>query len=89
VRPQDPGIPDVINKIARVSILPKSGDKGRTRDKFWNVIHHEMNSEVMDVVTFTMRLLNDLKWTRTKTWPMLPISWRSSRPRTGLRDDVR
>jgi hypothetical protein len=74
VRPHDPGIPDVINKIARVSILPKSGDKGRTRDKFWNVIHHEMNSEVMDVVTFMMRLLNDLKWTRTRTWPMLPIT---------------
>jgi hypothetical protein len=89
VRPQDSGIPNVINKITRVSILPKSGDKGRTRDKFWNVIHHVMNSEVMDVVTFMMRLLNDIKWTRTKTWTMLPTSWRSSRPRPGLRGDVR
>jgi hypothetical protein len=32
----------VINKIARVTILPKSGDKSRIRDKFWNIIDHAM-----------------------------------------------
>lgn len=41
--------PTVINKIARVTILPKS------RDKFWNIIHHIMNGEVTDVVTFMLR----------------------------------
>jgi hypothetical protein len=32
----------VINKIARVTILPKSGDKSKIRDKFWNIIDHVM-----------------------------------------------
>jgi hypothetical protein len=51
----------LINKIARVTILPKSGDKSKIRDKFWNIIHHIMNGEVMNVVLFMMRQLNDLK----------------------------
>jgi hypothetical protein len=34
--------PAVINKIARVTILPKSGDKIRIWDKFWNIIDHVM-----------------------------------------------
>jgi hypothetical protein len=51
----------VINKIAIVTILPKSGDKSKIRDKFWNIIHHVMNGEVMNVVLFMMRQLNDLK----------------------------
>ena len=53
--------PAVINKITRVTILPKSGDKSKIRDKFWNIIHHVMNGEVMNVVLFMMRQLNDLK----------------------------
>jgi hypothetical protein len=53
--------PVVINKIARVTILPKSGDKSKIRDKFWNIIDHVMKGEVMNVVLFMMRLLNDLK----------------------------
>jgi hypothetical protein len=53
--------PAVINKIARVTILSKSGDKSKIRDKFWNIIHHVMNGEVMNVVLFTMKQLNDLK----------------------------
>jgi hypothetical protein len=53
--------PTFINKIARVTILPKSGDKSKIRDKFWNIIHHVMNGEVMNVITFMMRQLNDLK----------------------------
>jgi hypothetical protein len=58
--------PAVINKIARVTILPKSGDKSKIRDKFWNIIHHVMNGEVMNIVLFMMRQLNDLKWTKTR-----------------------
>jgi hypothetical protein len=59
--------PAVINKIVRVTFLPKSGDKSKIRDKFWNIIHHVMNGEVMNVVLFMMRQLQDLKWTRTIT----------------------
>jgi hypothetical protein len=47
--------PSIINKIARVTILPKSGEKSRIRDKFWNIIDHVMKGEVMDVVLFMMR----------------------------------
>jgi hypothetical protein len=53
--------PTVINKIVRVTILPKSGDKSKIRDKFWNIIDHVMKGEVMNVVLFMMRQLNDLK----------------------------
>jgi hypothetical protein len=52
--------PTVINKIFRVVILPKSGDKNKIRDKFWNIIHHITNDEVMDVVLFMMRQPNNL-----------------------------
>ena len=58
--------PAVINKIARVTILPKSGDKSKIRDKFWNIIHHIMNDEVMNIVLFMMRQLNDLKMDKTR-----------------------
>jgi DNA transposition AAA+ family ATPase len=47
--------PAVINKIARVTILPKSGDKSKIRDKFWNIIDHVLKGEVMNVVLFMMR----------------------------------
>jgi hypothetical protein len=59
--------PAVINKIARVTIFPKSGDKSKIRDKFWNIIHHVMNGEVMNVVFFMMRRLNHLKMEKTRT----------------------
>jgi hypothetical protein len=52
--------PTVINKIFRVVILPKSGNKSKIRDKFWNIIHHITNDEVMDVVLFMMRQPNNL-----------------------------
>jgi hypothetical protein len=49
------------NKIVRVTILPKSGDKSKIKDKFWNIIDYVMKGEVMNVVLFMMRQLNDLK----------------------------
>jgi hypothetical protein len=58
--------PAIINKIARVTILRKSGDKSRIRDKLWNIIHHVMKGEVMTMVLFMMKQLNDLKMTRIK-----------------------
>jgi hypothetical protein len=45
---ETPGLchhPAVINKIARVTILPKSGDKSRIHDKFWNIIDHVMKGK--------------------------------------------
>jgi hypothetical protein len=36
-------------------------DKGKIRDTFWNIIYHVMKGEVMNVVLFMMRQLNDLK----------------------------
>jgi hypothetical protein len=64
--------PAVINKIARVTILPKSGDKRKIRDKFWNIIHHIMNGEVMNVVLFMMRQLNDLKMDKNQNLAYAP-----------------
>jgi hypothetical protein len=55
---ETPGLrhhPAVINKIARVTILLKSGDKSRIRNKFWNIIDRVMKGEVMNIVLFMMR----------------------------------
>jgi hypothetical protein len=46
---ETPGLrhhPVVINKIVRVTILPKSGDKIKIRDKFWNIIDHVMKRKL-------------------------------------------
>ena len=64
--------PAVINKIARVTILPKSGDKSKIRDKFWNIIQHIMNGEVMNIVLFMMRQLNDLKMDKNQNLAYAP-----------------
>ena len=58
--------PTVINKIARVTILPKGGDRSMVRDRFWNIIHHEMNGEATDVITFMMDHVSDLKVDKTQ-----------------------
>jgi hypothetical protein len=55
-----------------VTIFPKSGDKGRIRDKFWNIMHYVMNGEVMNVVLFMMRQLNDLKIDKNQNLPYAP-----------------
>jgi DNA transposition AAA+ family ATPase len=52
--------PVVINKITRVTIRPKNGDKSKIRDKSWNIIDHVMKGEVMNVVLFMMSQLDDL-----------------------------
>jgi hypothetical protein len=72
---ETPGLrhhPAVINKIARVTILLKSGDKSKIRDKFWNIIHHIMNGEVMNVVLFMVRQLNDLKMDKNQNLAYAP-----------------
>jgi hypothetical protein len=72
-----------------VTILPKSGDKSKIRDKFWNIIHHIMNGEVMNVVLFTMRQLNDLKMDKNQNLAYAPYTWLSSELRPDLRGVVR
>jgi hypothetical protein len=72
---ETPGLrhhPAVINKIARVIFLPKSGDKSRIRDKFLNIIDHVMKEEVMDIVLFMMRQLNDLKMDKNQNLAYAP-----------------
>jgi regulator of replication initiation timing len=72
---ETPGLrhhPAVINKIARVTILPKSGDKGKIKDKFWNIIDHVMKGEVMNVVLFMMMQLNDLKMDKNQNLVYAP-----------------
>jgi hypothetical protein len=64
--------PAVINKIARVTILPKSGDKSRIRNKFWNIIDHVMKGEVMNIVLFMMRQLNNLKMDKNQNLTYAP-----------------
>lgn len=51
----------VNNNIAKVTIAPKSGDKSKIIDKFWSIIKHVIHDEVMDVITFMMTHLCDLK----------------------------
>jgi hypothetical protein len=81
--------PAVINKIARVTILPKSGDKSKIRDKFGNIIHHIMNVEVMNIVLFMMRQLNDLKMDKNQNLAYAPYIWLSSKQRQDLKGPVR
>jgi hypothetical protein len=72
---ETPGLrhhPAVINKIVRVTILPKSGDKSKIRDKFWNIIDHVMKGEVMNVVLFMMRQLNDLNMDKNQNLTYAP-----------------
>ena len=51
----------MINKIVKVTFMPKVGDRGEIRDKYWNVIHHIMYRQKFDVVRFMMNQLVVLK----------------------------
>eukprot|EP00267_Zea_mays_P055875 XP_023155911.1 uncharacterized protein LOC111589316 [Zea mays] len=80
--------PAVINKIARVTILPKSGDKSKIREKFWNIIHHIMNGEVMNIVLFMMRQLNDLKMDKNQNLAYAPYIMQPRREELQADPDV-
>jgi hypothetical protein len=64
--------PAVINKIARVTILPKSGNKSKIKDKSWNIIDHVMKGDVMNVVLFMMRQLNGFKMDKNQNLAYAP-----------------
>ena len=46
--------PAIINKIARVTFLPKSGNKDKIRGLYWNVISHVMNGNRINVIALIM-----------------------------------
>jgi len=52
--------PTVINKIARVTFMPKSGNKDKIRGFYWNVISHVMNGNRINVIALIMDQLADL-----------------------------
>jgi hypothetical protein len=52
--------PVVVNKIARVTFIPKSGNKNRVRGLYWNLISHVMNGNKVDVIAVSMDQLADL-----------------------------
>jgi len=46
--------PAVINKIVRVTFMPKSGNKDKIRGLYWNVISHIMNGIRINVIALIM-----------------------------------
>ena len=53
--------PAVINKIARVTFMPKSGNKDKIRGLYWNVISHVMNGNRINGISLIMDQLADLR----------------------------
>jgi hypothetical protein len=53
--------PAVINKIARVTIMPKSGNKDKIWGYYWNLISHVMNDNKIDVIAIIMDQLADVR----------------------------
>jgi len=52
--------PAVINKIARVTFMPKSGNKDKIRGHYWNVISHVMNGNMINVFALILDQFADL-----------------------------
>ena len=53
--------PAVINKITRVTFMPKSGNKDKIRGLYWNVISYVMNGNRINIVALIMNQLSDLR----------------------------
>ena len=53
--------PIVINKIARVTFMSKSGNKDKVRGLYWNLISHVMHGNKVDVIALIMDQLADLR----------------------------
>ena len=53
--------PAVINKIARVTFMPKSGNKDKIKGHYWNVISHVMNGNRINVIALIIDQLIDLR----------------------------
>jgi hypothetical protein len=55
--------PAVINKIARVTFMPKSGNKDKVCGFYWNLISDIINDNKVDVIAIIMNQLADLRAT--------------------------
>jgi len=53
--------PAVINKIARVTFMPKSGNKDKVRGLYWNVISHVMNGDKINIIALIMDQMAELR----------------------------
>ena len=53
--------PAVINKIVRVTFMPKSGNKDKIRGHYWNVISHVKNGNRINVIALIMDQLANLR----------------------------
>jgi len=51
----------VINKIARVTFMPKNGNKDKVRGWYWNAISHVMHGNRINVIALIMDQLADLR----------------------------
>lgn len=55
--------PAAINNILRATIMPKSGNKDKIRDYYWNVISYIMNGVRFDVVSLIFEQMIQKKYT--------------------------
>jgi hypothetical protein len=53
--------PALINKIARVTFMPKSGNKDKVRGHYWNMISYVMHGNKFDAIAIIINQLVDLR----------------------------
>jgi len=53
--------PAVINKIPRVTFMPKSENKDKVRGLYWNVISHIMNGSKISIIALIMDQMAELR----------------------------
>jgi len=53
--------PAVVNKIARVTFMPKSGNKDKVRGWYWNVVSHIVHGNRINVIALIMDQLANLR----------------------------
>ena len=81
--------PAVINKITRVTFMPKSGNKDKIRGHYWNVISHVMNGNRINVIALIMDQLADLRLNMEMNFFFLHTLCPSSRLRLALEGYVK
>jgi hypothetical protein len=53
--------PAVINKIARVTFFPRSGNKDKVRGPYWSLIYHVMQGHKINIIALIMNQLADYR----------------------------
>jgi hypothetical protein len=64
--------PAILNKIARVTIMPKSGNREVIRHKYWNLISHIMYREKVNVISLILDQMADMKTDFDANIPFAP-----------------